>query len=90
MAETLGSGVQYRMLFRARRLTRRILDILLIVDERPGLKQTGLLEEKFSPPNCSLNHKRLKLNSVCIYSLGSKLRLIFIKLPTGFGGHNSY
>ena len=54
------------------------------MDERPGLKQTGMLEEKFSRPNCSLNYKRLQLNSVYIYSSGSKLRLILIKLPTAF------
>ena len=56
------------------------------MDERPGLKQTGMLEEKFSPPNCSLNHKRLQLNSVytlhvhTVHDLSSDLN----KLPTGF------
>ena len=55
------------------------------MNERPGLKQTNL-KRKLVHTNCSLNHKRLQLNSIytlrvyAVHDLSSDLN----KLPTGF------
>ena len=60
---------------------------MLNVDERPGLNQIGMLEQKFSLYNCSLNHKRLQslptlihVYTHTVHDLSSDLN----RLPTGF------
>ena len=58
---------------------------MLNVNERPGLNQIGMLEQKFSLYNCSLNHKRLQSLPTLVYThtvhdLSSDLN----RLPTGF------